>query len=296
MTKFNGKTKLLGLLGSPVEHSISPMMHNTSFEYHNLNYVYLCFDVDNSTLSDTITGLRAINIRGFNLTMPNKSAIIKHLDHISDAAALSGSVNTVVNENNVLYGYNTDGLGYFDSLKDLGFDVKGRTITILGDGNTSRAICAQAALSGVSAIYICCRTPFKDATIDFANAVTEKTSCPVYLKNVEDDKELRSAVTASTLVTNTTSIGMLNKEGQTNSANGKTSLITDVSMFDHKPFVSDIIYNPKETALLKLAKSAGCTTNNGLGMLLYQGAHAFRLWTGKDMPIELVKETCFPDL
>ncbi|MBE5940702.1 MAG: shikimate dehydrogenase [Lachnospiraceae bacterium] len=285
---ISGKTKLLGLLGSPVSHSISPKMHNTAFSYHGIDYVYLCFDVDTTTLKDAVAAAKTFNMRGFNLTMPNKNDVHLYLDHISDAAKLSGSVNTVVNENGILYGHNTDGMGYFEALKELSYDVKGQIITVLGDGGASRAICSQAALNGADTIYIVCLDPFKEASKTFADKIMEFTSCKVVLKDIEVKEDLDSAVLASSLVVNATSVGMGENNTQT--------LIEDFTIYSNKPLVSDVIYLPKETEFLKRARLAGLKTCNGLGMLLYQGAHAFKLWTGEDMPIDVVKKNCFPEL
>lgn len=288
LSTINGKTRLLGLLGSPVSHSISPSMHNTAFSHYGINYVYLCFDVNTDTLENAINATKTMNFRGFNLTMPNKNDVLKYLDTISDAAKLSGAVNTVVNENGILHGHNTDGWGYFEALKELSFDVKGEKITILGDGGASRAICSQAALNGADTIYLVCLDPFKEASVSFADKIMKETDCKVILKDIEIKEQLDEAVSDSSLVTNATPVGM--------AAQADKTLIDDFTIYKNKPLVSDVIYNPKETLFLKKAKEAGLTTSNGLGMLLYQGAYAFKLWTGKDMPIDLVKKNCFPEL
>ncbi len=288
LSTINGETRLLGLLGSPVTHSISPKMHNTSFSYHGINYVYLCFDIDTTTLEDAVKATKTMNFRGYNLTMPNKNDVVKYVDHISDAAKLSGAVNTVVNENGVLYGHNTDGWGYFEALKELSYDVNGKKITVLGDGGASRAICSQAALNGADTIYLVCLDPFKPSSADFAKKIMDSTSCKVILKDIEIKSELDEAVSDSSLVTNATSVGMANQKDKT--------LIDDFTIYPNKPLVSDVIYSPKETVFLRKAREAGLTTSNGLGMLLYQGAYAFKLWTGEDMPIDVVKKNCFPEL
>jgi len=151
---ITGHTRLTGLLGSPVSHSISPRMHNESFQYRNLDYVYLCFDVDEQALEEAVNGLKTIGIRGFNLTMPCKNQMAKLCDALSPAARLIGAVNTVVCENGQLIGHNTDGVGFVRSLKDAGEDIKGKTMTLLGAGGAATAICTQAAIDGAKEILV----------------------------------------------------------------------------------------------------------------------------------------------
>ena len=154
---ITGHTKLTALLGKPVAHSLSPLMHNEAFHLLGLDYVYLCFEVDETSLPDVVKGLRFAGIRGFNLTMPNKNRMAELCDHLSPAAELIGAVNTVVNDNGVLTGHNTDGTGFLRSLTEAGCPVKGSTITLMGAGGAATAICAQAALDGAQAIRIFAR-------------------------------------------------------------------------------------------------------------------------------------------
>ena len=142
---IDGHTKLTGLLGSPVSHSISPLMHNEAFRLLDLNYVYLCFDVPEANLADTVKGLRCMNIAGFNCTMPDKTKICELIDDLSDAARMIGAVNTVVNENGRLVGHNTDGIGYMQAVKEAGHDIIGKEMTLLGAGGAATAIAVQAA-------------------------------------------------------------------------------------------------------------------------------------------------------
>ncbi len=149
MIPITGHTQLTALLGSPVAHSISPLMHNEAFHLLDLDYTYLCFNVNEENLETAVMGLKTCGIRGFNLTMPNKNKIVELLDELSPAARLIGAVNTVVNDNGRLTGYNTDGVGYMQAVRDAGYDVIGKTIIIMGAGGAATAICAQAALDGV---------------------------------------------------------------------------------------------------------------------------------------------------
>ncbi len=286
MKEITGHTALICLLGSPVSHSISPRMHNEAFRQLNLDYAYLAFDINTEQLETTVNGLRAMNARGFNLTMPCKNEILKFCDELSPAAKIMGAVNTVVNENGVLVGHNTDGIGYMKAVQHAGLDMTGQKMTLLGAGGAATAILVQAALDGMSEISVFSRPGKRfDQTAEMITKLKGLASCSIHLYDFSDEAILRREMQESKLLTNATSVGM--------APNVDASLITDASMFHDNLIVSDIIYNPKETKLLKFAKEAGCKTFNGLYMLLYQGAEAFKLWTGMDMPIEHIRKTCF---
>lgn len=289
MITITGHTKLTGLLGSPVDHSISPLMHNEAFHLLSLDYAYLCFDVTENTLPDAVKGLKACGIRGFNLTMPCKNRIVELLDELSPSARLIGAVNTVINENGRLIGHNTDGVGYMRSVKDAGHDIIGKTMTLMGAGGAATAICAQAALDGVSSIHVFARrtSRFWDRTQALADTINCTLPCRVLLHENEDLNALKNAVSASAILVNATSVGM--------APNPEASIITDTSLFRPELIVSDVIYNPRKTRLLQEAEKAGCPVFNGMYMLLYQGAEAFRLFTGKEMPTETIKEKFFAD-
>lgn len=286
MKEITGHTVLTGLLGSPISHSISPMMHNESFRQLNLDYVYLAFDVGIDSMESAVNGLRALNVRGFNVTMPGKNIMTTLCDKLTPAAEISGAVNTVVNDNGILTGYTTDGTGYMRAVQDAGHNIIGKKITLLGAGGAATAILVQAALDGVSEIAL-----FSNRSKNFVraeniiNKLNERTSCKVKLYDFEDESVLRREIGESAILINGTSVGM--------APNIDHSIITDTTMFHKDLIVSDVIYNPRETKLLKLAKEAGCQTFNGLYMLLYQGAEAFKIWTGQDMPVDIIKEKYF---
>lgn len=289
MIPITGHTRLTALLGSPVAHSISPLMHNEAFQLLDLDYTYLCFEVNEETLPAAVDGLKACGIRGFNLTMPNKNKIVELLDELSPAARLIGAVNTVVNEDGHLTGYNTDGVGYMQAVKDAGYDITGKTITIMGAGGAATAICAQAALDGVEKIHIFARetSRFWDRTQKLAENINSTLPCKAVLHENKDTAALAQAISESALLLNATSVGMApNTEG---------TIIEDTSLYHPDLIVSDVIYNPRETRFLKEAREAGCRTFNGMYMLLYQGAEAFRLWTGKEMPVKEIKANFFAD-
>lgn len=289
MIPITGHTRLTALLGSPVAHSISPLMHNEAFQLLDLDYTYLCFEVNEKTLPAAVDGLKACGIRGFNLTMPNKNKIVELLDELSPAARLIGAVNTVVNDDGHLTGYNTDGVGYMQAVKDAGYDITGKTITIMGAGGAATAICAQAALDGVEKIHIFARetSRFWDRTQKLAENINSTLPCKAVLHENKNTAALAQAISESALLLNATSVGMApNTEG---------TIIEDTSLYHPDLIVSDVIYNPRETRFLKEAREAGCRTFNGMYMLLYQGAEAFRLWTGKEMPVKEIKANFFAD-
>lgn len=286
MKEITGYTQFTGLLGSPVRHSISPMMHNEAFRLLGLDCVYLAFDVDKEHLAEAVTGLKALGIRGFNLTMPHKTAMARMADRLSPAAQLCGSVNTIVNDHGVLTGYTTDGIGYMRAAQEAGYPLPGKTMTLLGAGGAATAILTQAALDGMKEIRVFNR---KSPTYEKAQALIDKvnaaTTCKVTLCDIEDNDALCESILTSDILTNSTNVGMAPNEDR--------CIIRDVSVFRPDLIVSDIIYNPRETKLMQLAKNRGCRTFNGLYMLLFQGAESFRLWTGMDMPVKAIKNKYF---
>lgn len=281
--RITGHTELIGLIAYPIRHSSSPRMHNEAFAKLGLDYAYLAFEVDNDTLEDTIKGFRAMKVRGSNVSMPNKTVVHKYLDKLSPAAELCGAVNTIVNDNGVLTGHITDGMGYMAALKDAGIDVIGKKMTIVGAGGAATAIEIQAALDGVAEISIFnVRDKFWERAEKTIKDINEKTNCKATLYDLADLDALKREIESSFIFTNATGMGMKPLEGQT--------YIPDKSFFRPDLIVVDIVYSPTETAMLKMAKEVGCKTMNGLGMMLFQGAAAFEMWTGQPMPVEHIKE------
>lgn len=284
--KITGHTVLTGLLGSPVAHSISPLMHNEAFNNLGLDYVYLCFDVGTDTLKTAVDGLKTLGVRGFNCTMPDKNLMCELADKLSPAASMIGAVNTVVNDNGILTGHNTDGIGYMMAVKDAGYDIIGKNMTLMGAGGAATAVCVQAALDGVASINVfSLKDQFWDRAVKLVDTINEKTSCKASLYDIADKTSLKKSIDESYILTNGTSVGM--------APNVDNCIIDDISFFHEGLVVSDVIYNPRETKLLRMAKENGCNTFNGLYMLLYQGAEAFKIWTGKDMPVEHIKNMYF---
>ena len=281
--QIDSKTILTGLFASPSSHSVSPIIHNNAFEKLGLNYVYLSFEVNKDNLKDAAQSIKTLNMRGVNLSMPNKKEVIQYLDEISETAKLSQSVNTIVNDNGILKGYSTDGKGFFKSLEEEKIFMKDKNITILGTGGASIAIISQAVFEGIKNIFVFKRDKNWKEQKKILDNIASKTNCNIELNSLEDKNILKRKIEESDLLINATSVGM--KED--------FSLIEDKSFFRKDLIVSDIIYNPSKTKLLQIAEKEGCKIINGIGMLLYQGALSFELWTNKKMPVDYIKEIIF---
>ncbi len=283
---ITGHTGLLCLLGSPVAHSISPEMHNEACNQLGLDYSYLAFDVPEDKMPTAVKGLRTMGARGWNITMPGKNIMCKLADKLSPASEISGACNTIVNDNGVLTAYTTDGIGFMKAVEENGVDIIGKKMTLLGAGGAATAILIQAALDGVAEIEVFnIKDNFYKRAEEIVAKLNERTSCKVSIHDYADTEDLRASIADSAILVNATSVGM--------APNTDKTMITDTSMFREGLFVFDVIYNPKETRFLREAKEAGCKTGNGLYMLLYQGAASFKLWTGEDMPVDIIKEKYF---
>ncbi len=285
--EISGKTGLTALIGSPVSHSISPLMHNLAFDALDIDCVYLAFDIGESDLGAAVRGLKDIGILGFNVTMPFKEEILEFMDELTDAARLSGSCNTVIIKDGLMTGHTTDGIGFMQSVRDCGCDITGKKISILGAGGAAKSIITQAALDGVGGIDIFRRNrvPAFSRTEEFAEKISAFTGCQVRVFDFADAGQMRRSFSESELLVNATSVGM--------SPDDLESPLTDPSLLEPDLFVYDIIYNPRKTALLSMAESAGCRVSNGVGMILFQGAASFKCWTGRDMPVDLIRERVF---
>lgn len=283
--KYNisGKTRLTGLIGYPVRHSISPNMHNRAFQYLGLDYVYLVFEIKEDNLKDTVMAIKTLDVAGFNVTMPLKQIIMPLLDEISKEAQLIGSVNTVINDNGKLIGHNTDGKGYVKSLEDEGITVEGKRFVMAGAGGAARSIAIQLALDGAQEITIFNRT--LDKAKEICEIINKNIpNCKVMTTGYEEN-QLKQQLKKADVLINCTSLGMAPHE--------EKSIITNPELLHTDLIVSDIIYFPAKTKLLQMAEDAGCKVINGVGMIIGQGALAFKIWTGLDMPIDYVKEGIF---
>lgn len=260
----------LGLVGKPVSHSLSPLLHSLLFETLNLKCTYIAHEVNSQDLRSTIEKIKALNYRGFNVTYPYKRDIIKYLDEIDESAKLIGAVNTVKYDGQKLIGYNTDGIGFIRSMADKGKEIKNRRVCILGAGGASRAIAVNIALQEPANITVLNRTVSKAAEV-----------CNIINNNIKDIAQYGSIkeiqrIENSDIIINTTPLGMIPYEDRL-PIEGKIQLSEDNVVYD-------IIYNPPQTKLLKLAEDFGCVALNGLGMLIYQGISSEEIWLDIQIP------------
>ena len=277
------KYELIGLMAYPIRHSLSPEMQNKALEKAGLPFTYMAFEVDNDSFPGAIEGLKALKMRGTGVSMPNKQLACEYVDELTPAAKLVGAINTIVNDDGYLRGYNTDGTGHIRAIKESGFDIKGKTMVLLGAGGASTAIGAQGAIEGLKEIKLFNRRDeFFDKALAFAQRVNENTDCVVTVTDLADQQAFAEALASADILTNGTKVGMKPLENE--------SLVNDISLLHPGLLVTECVYNPHMTKLLQQAQQAGCKTSDGYGMLLWQGAEQFTLWTGKDFPLEYVKQ------
>ena len=284
---ITGTTRMLGLIGDPVEHSQSPTMYNYCFRKYSLDWAYLAFPVSADKTEEAIHALRTLNMRGANVTMPCKSAVLPYLDTLTPAAAAIGAVNTIVNDGGILTGHNTDGFGYTENLRRHGVTVSGQKIVLLGGGGAATAIAAQAALEGAAELRV---FNLKDAfwprleeSMDRIRSAAP--DCRITLHDLADQKLLREEIESAGILSNATRVGM--------APGADGCLIPEPEWLRKELVVTDVVYAPPETKLLRMAKNVGCLTCDGLGMLLCQGAEAFRLYSGLEMPMEEIRSLLY---
>ncbi|MFT8458179.1 MAG: shikimate dehydrogenase [Liquorilactobacillus ghanensis] len=286
---MNGETRLYGFLAHPAQHSLSPLMHNLSFQFNHLNACYLAFDVLPADFANAVNGLRALNFGGANLSLPYKQQALKYLNELTPRAQKIAAVNTIRNDNGRLIGDSTDGAGLFTDLQEQKILLTAQTIMILGAGGAGRAIIAAAADYHIKRVYVCKRpnqTYTKIAA--WLQQLAAQTATEYCLVNYADTVALLTALQKSAIVINATDQGMDNQQ-----------LPLPLEVLQHlKPqqFVYDLIYHPLVTPFLKYAQQRGCNSCNGIGMLLWQGALAFEFWTGKKMPIEIVRKNLVTEI
>lgn len=287
--RINGHTRLYALIGSPVGHSGSPAMYNYSFEKLGIDAAYLAFDVPVEKTEDAVNALRTLHAGGFNVTMPCKTAVAQLVDRLSPAAELVGACNTVVfEEDGTMTGHMTDGTGFVRNLREHGVEIKDKKIVLLGTGGAATAIAVQAALDGVAEIAIFNR---KDGFYANGEKTVEKirkavsSIRKVSIEDLDDTELLGKMIGESDILINATRAGMSPMEDV---------IPVPAEFLRPELAVADVVYNPKETLLIKKAKEAGCRAAvGGSGMLLWQGVAAFELYTGQEMPVQEVKERFF---
>ena len=273
--EIDGKTRLYGLLGSPVSHSLSPFIHNEGFRRLSLNARYLAFPVEEKNLESTLSALRKMGVGGFNLTMPLKEAILPLCDSLSKEARLSSSVNTLIfSETGEMTGSSTDGIGFFRALEAENGSAQGTRLCLMGLGGAGKAILSRAVYPKLSEIRLLQRASSIEKNRAFIEKVEQETGKSIFLGSYEEN--FAEFLEESDILVNSTNVGM----GE------KASLIPDAKLLHKGLFVADCIYHPIETKLLTQAKKEGLRYMNGLPMLFYQAAESFRLWTGQEFPEE----------
>ncbi len=285
--RITGTTKLIGLIGSPIQHSESPAIHNAVFQKLGLDCAYIAFDVDNVRLQDTVRGMLAMGFLGCNVTTPCKTFILPFLDEVSEAAEIMGAVNTVVFQNGRSLGDNADGAAFMRNLVLNGINIRGKKITVLGAGGAGSAVIAQASLDGVASIDVFNR---KDEFYKSAEELIERVrdhapSCEIHLYDLDEQQHLARSLGESSLVVNATNVGSPEVPG----------CLIAPEMLHSKLIVADMVYVPRETELVMMARSHGNTVVDGVGVFLQQAAIGERLWMGCEMPLDFVRETFFPE-
>jgi len=279
-SNLSGKTAVYGIIGDPIDHVMSPLIQNAAFRSTGVDAVYLPFQVRTPSLRTAIAGLRSLGIKGFNVTAPHKLQVMQHLDHLDQVTVEIGAVNTVVNKNGSLCGYNTDGLGALKALQEAGASLEGKSCLLFGAGGASRAI-AHALASQVDSIIIVNRTVARAKQLERRlrqNFKIETKSAPL------TSGKLRQFVEQSDLIVNASSMGM----------NGKANPPVKSGWFRKKQYVFDCVYKPVETKLLRLAADGEARTVNGLDMVVNQGACSFELWIGRAAPVSEMRRSIPP--
>ena len=288
MERIDGHTILIGLLATPIRHSMSPTMHNNAFAMLGLNYAYLAFEVGQQELPNAVQAIRTLEMRGANISMPNKQAILPLLDDLAPAAKLAGAVNTVVNDHGKLTGYTTDGIGFMQALAAENIDLRGEKMVLAGAGGAGTPIAIQAALDGVKEIVIVNRAtdPQYHQALKNVKIINEQTNAHARFVPLADQAQFKAELADATIYCDATGVGMKPLADQ--------SLITDPSWLREDLIVYDTVYAPRTTKLMTIAQAAGVRhVFNGLGMMLYQGAEAFQLWTGQAMPVQAIADLLF---
>ena len=282
---ISGKTKVCGLIGDPVEHTVSPAMHNAAFKKLGLDYLYLPFRVGKEELAKAVDGIRALNISGFNVTIPHKVAIMPLLDGLDPLAENVGAVNTVVNHGGELRGYNTDAAGFLQALLERGVEPMGKNIAILGAGGASRAISYILAERGARLTIL-----NRQLEMDWAEELAWRIAHD-FGKEAEalelGSKNLTAALEKADILVNATSVGM--------SPNSEETPVP-ARLLKPELVVFDIVYNPIKTRLLKDAEATGARTISGIDMLAWQGAMAFEKWTEQTAPLDLMRKEAIKSL
>jgi shikimate dehydrogenase len=268
---ISGGSEVYGIIGDPIDHSISPIIQNAAFQSTRMDAVYVPFCVKRAELKNAVEGMRALGVKGFNVTAPHKIEVVRYLDKLDKSVGEIGSVNTVVNNGGLLCGYNTDGIGALKTLEEAGARLNDQSVLLLGAGGTGRAL-AYVFASRAGTIRIVNRTLAKARQLQ--HSVQSKFRVNVEVAGLSDPL-MKNFVKDADIVVNASSMGQ----------NGCVDVPVQQDWFRQRQFVLDIVYQPIETKLLEIARAAGATTIDGLRMLVNQGACSFEIWTGRNAPI-----------
>jgi len=275
--KVSGKTKICGIIGDPIEHTLSPAMHNAAFEELNLDFIYVAFRVRKAELRDAIIGARSLGVHGLNVTMPHKNAVLKYLDEIDPTARSIGAVNSILNNKGSFRGYNTDGTGALKALEENGVRSEGKTLLLLGAGGAGKAIAFHAAQE-VRELTILNRTAQKAK--ELAEALRKKSNKKIN-GNLLSAQHIKKELEDTDILVNATSVGMYPNIDQS---------LVDQSWLRPDLCVMDIVYDPIETKLAKDARAVGAKVVSGIEMLVHQGAASFKIWTNHEAPVKVMKK------
>ena len=281
--EISGKTRVCGVIGDPIEHTLSPIMHNAAFEALEIDYFYLAFKVKSAEVEDAIRGIRALSILGLNVTMPHKHAVTKYLDEIDPTGKATGSVNTILNKDGRLLGFNTDGVGALNALEQNGVELRGKKVLLLGAGGAAKAI-AYTLSQEADELVILNRTPKPAA--ELADLLKQKFNKKIIADQLSPST-IKENLADSDVLINATSVGMNPNANQTPVA--PEWLKPDLA-------VMDIVYNPIETKLAKDAKAVGAKVVSGVEMLIYQGAASFEIWTACKAPVAVMRKAALNHL
>lgn len=273
---IDGNTRLVGIIGSPLEHTLSPTIHNAAFDYLGLNWCYVPLPVEQGRLVQAVEGIKALRFTGVNITMPFKTEIIHMLDEVAMFAESVGAVNTILIDKGKLIGYNTDGRGFYTALvRELGYEVKGRKVLVLGAGGASRSVTVSLALAGCESIVIVNRSP--ERSIELSEIILKSApDIEVSWLSPEDNYDI--VVAESDVIINATPLTTFNGD-----------LRVPVSLLNKNQLVCDLNYSLYQPPLLQEAEARGAQVLDGKGMLLYQAAAAFEIWTGLEAPVEVMR-------
>ena len=279
--KISGSTTLVGVIGKPVKHSLSPAMLNAAFREAKINWVYTAFETPEEKLADAIGGIRALGLAGLSVTMPHKSTVCSLLDEISDSAQTLNAVNCIVNDSGKLKGHNTDGDGFLDAVKhDAGLDVAGKKVLVVGSGGSARSIICSLGKAGAAEIAVINRTKKKalDA-LELAGPIGRYV----------EENEISEVVSEANLVINATPVGMSDTGGTAN-------FPIEPNLFSKGQLAVDLIYHPISTPWMEALRDREVETHGGLSMLFFQAARAFKLWTGKEAPVDAMRKAAVHEI